>query len=482
MSQGGTQPRVLIYDSSGNPIVFGNTTQVNSIPVTIASDQVAVASKNASGTQVDGHSATLGSTSDADTTNTVIGRLKQIITTLLTRAADRTSAPAPFASRLSDGTAFYDATKTGQLPGALVGGRLDANTGAWLGSTAPTVGQKAMSSCLPVVVASDQSIITTRGEVQLDYDTGAGTQQLSVRGIGLPASGGVVAGGTSTNPLRTDPTGTTAQPVTSAASSQADGHSASIGATTDLAASNTVIGRLKALVAALPTALVGGRLDINNGSWLGSTAPTVGQKTGASSIPVVLPSDQTVPVTQAPSEENTFTVIALGVVIGNNKSMLSIYNPTGSGRTLKLREYYVRNAQTTAVTGVISDFRLLRFNGGTTAPSGGTALTPQAHSTDNTLGVGIDCRTGATALGTGAVEAAATAALDVMKISSDEWGPGTLDQEGSQQTISNYLPARVKRDSTQQPFVIRGNEGIHLKHIVNSTAGSFDIIFIFSQV
>lgn len=48
----------------------------------------------------------------------------------------------------------------------------------------------------------------------LDFDTGAGSQAMPILGIALPASGGAVAGGTSTNPLRTDPTGTTAQPVT----------------------------------------------------------------------------------------------------------------------------------------------------------------------------------------------------------------------------------------------------------------------------
>lgn len=48
---------------------------------------------------------------------------------------------------------------------------------------------------------------------QLDYDTGAGTQNMTVWGIALPASGGSVAGGTATNPVRVDPTGTTTQPV-----------------------------------------------------------------------------------------------------------------------------------------------------------------------------------------------------------------------------------------------------------------------------
>lgn len=47
-----------------------------------------------------------------------------------------------------------------------------------------------------------------------DYDSGAGTVTTAMQGIALPASGGPVAGGTSTNPLRVDPTGTTAQPIT----------------------------------------------------------------------------------------------------------------------------------------------------------------------------------------------------------------------------------------------------------------------------
>lgn len=47
----------------------------------------------------------------------------------------------------------------------------------------------------------------------LDYDSGGGTVNQGTVGIALPASGGPVAGGTSTNPIRVDPTGTTTQPV-----------------------------------------------------------------------------------------------------------------------------------------------------------------------------------------------------------------------------------------------------------------------------
>jgi len=45
-------------------------------------------------------------------------------------AQEHTTAASPGSARLSDGAAFYDATKTGQLPSALVSGRLDVNIGA----------------------------------------------------------------------------------------------------------------------------------------------------------------------------------------------------------------------------------------------------------------------------------------------------------------------------------------------------------------
>ena len=68
----------------------------------------------------------------------------------------------------------------------------------------------------------------------------------------------------------------------------------------------TVANPLEIAAAQLPAALVGGRLDENIGAWLGSTAPTVGQKTSADSIPVVLASDQpSIPVTTTPNVVGT---------------------------------------------------------------------------------------------------------------------------------------------------------------------------------
>jgi len=70
-----------------------------------------------------------------------------------------------------------------------------------------------------------------------DYDTGGGTDTTSAYGIALPASGGAVAGGTSSNPLRVDPTGTTTQPV-----SDAGGSLTIDGSVTLLASDGTDIG------------------------------------------------------------------------------------------------------------------------------------------------------------------------------------------------------------------------------------------------
>lgn len=54
--------------------------------------------------------------------------------------------------------------------------------------------------------------------------------------------------------------------TTNAAASQADGHSESIGSTADADTANTVIGRLKKLIGLFPAALVSGRFDVNVGA------------------------------------------------------------------------------------------------------------------------------------------------------------------------------------------------------------------------
>ena len=137
-----------------------------------------------------------------------------------------------------DGAAFVANTTAGtpamgvyeSAPSALTDGdlgviALDANRNVKVNIVAGSSGNAAASATGAAVPASADYIgfINPAGNLEgvasenLDYDTdGPGSQPQTIIGIALPASGGPVAGGTSTNPLRVDPTGTTTQPVSAA--------------------------------------------------------------------------------------------------------------------------------------------------------------------------------------------------------------------------------------------------------------------------
>lgn len=287
----------------------------------------------------------------------------------------------------------------------------------------------------------------------------------------------------------------TPQPVSSAAASQVDGHSASLGATGDSAAANTVIGRLKALVASLPAALVGGRLDINLGSWLGSTAPTVGQKNMASSVPMVLSNDHSAlwvagsddgtsrrtiktlldgTVQTRYKELPTFHVVATDVVLGNNKSMLSIANAGGSTVNLKILAIYLVNSATAGVTGVATLFELRRCVGHSAT---GTLISTadRADTTDAVQNASVTIRTGAT------ITTESTNLIHRVEWSSDEWGPGTVDVEAQDHALQNLIPLFKMHSQEQKPLTLRAGEGLTVKCATNTVAGVFDVIVVFAQ-
>jgi len=152
-----------------------------------------------------------------------------------------------------------------------------------------------------------------------DYDTGAGTDTVPMFGVALPASGGAVAGGTSTNPVRTDPTGTTTQPVSAASLPLPTGASteatlatrlteadfdSKAGALTETApatdtASSGLNGRLQrlaqrltSLIALLPAALTGGgnlKVAVVESTATVTTAPTATKVDDAAFTPAVDP-------------------------------------------------------------------------------------------------------------------------------------------------------------------------------------------------
>lgn len=172
------------------------------------------------------------------------------------------------------------------------------------------------------------------------------------------------------------------------------------------------------------------------------------------------------------SQLASFILIAEDITIGNGKSMLSILNASGSGVIIRLREIKIINSATSAITGIVTDFSGYRFTG----HSGGTSLTPQAFDTSDSLNGSVTARTGGTITGESASK------LFHYEFSSDEWGPGASDVESIDHIMQVLNPVyQNKADTGLKPLTLRAGEGFHLKQVINSTAGVFDIHMTFTQ-
>jgi hypothetical protein len=96
----------------------------------------------------------------------------------VTQGAGSGTAAGYWTVRLSDASSFIP------LPTALVSGRFDVNAGSWLGSTAPTVGQKTASNSIPVVLASDDTLIAKFTDGTVDNNLGSAVSKTVKSGAG----------------------------------------------------------------------------------------------------------------------------------------------------------------------------------------------------------------------------------------------------------------------------------------------------------
>lgn len=252
---------------------------------------------SAAASQADGHSANIGTLADASSANTLIGLLKNL------------KAALAGTLDISD--------RAARLVGIVYG----------------SLGQQLKQTATNFNLAAEIFVSGTAIDPRAIRALASGTDTVTVTGT-----------------VTTTPMGT--QAVSSALASQVDGHSANIGTLGDASSANTLIGLLKNLKAALAGSLtviqgtasalkaqvvgtdsdnsasstakvavlgaranasapawtesnqvplstdLAGNVRLMLSSWFGSTAPTVGQKAAASSIPVVLASDATGPIPQ----------------------------------------------------------------------------------------------------------------------------------------------------------------------------------------
>lgn len=169
-------------------------------------------------------------------------------------------------------------------------------------------------------------------------------------------------------------------------------------------------------------------------------------------------------------EYATFIVGVTGAQIGNNKNMLSIMNDQGSNVVIRILKIQVMNVQTANITGITAIFNFLRIGN----HSGGTIIDAVAHDSFYTTSSNVTTRTNSTITGS------TTTFFRMLRATDERNTAGSLDPETFEyvfsQVFGDYsLPLKAK------PITLRAGEGISIRQTENSTAGTFDIFFLFTQ-
>ena len=224
----------------------------------------------ASGQEADGHSLTLGTTTDVSTTNTVIGRLQKLVSLLagglpaaLSGAGNLkvvvNEALSVAVSAVSGNVATTNAA-TSQADGHSVTLGTTSDTSSALTVIGLLKAIKALLASVPVTGTFWQATqpVSSASGSQVDGHSAtigsisdassASTLVGLLKNIKSALAGSLAVTGTfwqATQPV----SGTVA--TTSALASQADGHSATLGALADSSSASTVIGLLKNIKAAL---------------------------------------------------------------------------------------------------------------------------------------------------------------------------------------------------------------------------------------
>lgn len=172
------------------------------------------------------------------------------------------------------------------------------------------------------------------------------------------------------------------------------------------------------------------------------------------------------------NEEASFLISIQNIAIGNSKSMVSVLNGGSSTKRLRVHSIWLTNVQNSNVTGIAAQFTISRITG----HSAGTLVTANVIPLDtaDVLNANVSIRTGGTISGRGTSFWKST-------WSSDEWAPGSLDQEGFDHGLQAMFPI-LRFPNKIKPLTLRPGEGFDILQNVNSTVGTFDITILFSEV
>lgn len=173
---------------------------------------------------------------------------------------------------------------------------------------------------------------------------------------------------------------------------------------------------------------------------------------------------------------NTWRAVATGITWATAaKSMLRVFNASGSGVVLRVYRIWVQNNQTVAVSGVLPEVRIVRLS---TTGSGGVTVTPVAHDTSSTaLPAQVTSASGDTTPGT--IDATFRRAL----FSGDE----PIVGGAATNNFETLVPLCVMwdggyDDSNIEPIVLREGFGVSVYCPgIASAAGNADFIIEFTS-
>ncbi len=169
----------------------------------------------------------------------------------------------------------------------------------------------------------------------------------------------------------------------------------------------------------------------------------------------------------------TYRAVVTGTAFASSKSMLTVFNGSGSGRIVRVKRVWVLNNQTSGVTGVLTTFELRRIS----ASTGGTAGSSVKHDTSSeAIPAQITITTGSTDTLT------SDPALMKFMWSNDEPAVSSLTNDETECIPSlACVFDTATGDADIEPLVLRSNEGLSVRHTGTSAVGVADVIVEFTM-
>lgn len=168
----------------------------------------------------------------------------------------------------------------------------------------------------------------------------------------------------------------------------------------------------------------------------------------------------------------TWRATSQAVAYASAKSMLDVFNATGSANIIRVYRAYLFNNGTSAVTGVLTNMRCNRL---TTSITGGSTVTPVKHDTNSAA---LD---GATSAGTGRTVTRTDVFRQILWSNDEPAVSGTTMDEWELLVPFAEIFVAGYGDSNVEPIVCRATFGFEIQQSGSSAVGSADLEIEFTN-